>query len=232
MRKPNWEKIILSSALFVLITSALYVTVMLAIAPSVSSGEGARVKSDYLLMLLQSLLGIAAMMLPGLIEHRLRLKIPSKMMIVYVLFLFGAIYLGEIRDFYYRIPYWDTILHTLSGGMLGALGFSIVALLNKTDRVSFNLSAGFVAIFAFCFAVTMGVFWEIYEFAMDGLLGFNMQKFALRDGSELVGRAALSDTMVDLIVDCLGALVITISGYLSMVYKTGWLERLLLKRKK
>lgn len=49
---------------------------------------------------------------------------PSGMELAFLLFLFGAIYLGEVRGFYFRIPYWDTILHAFSGGMLGALGFT------------------------------------------------------------------------------------------------------------
>ena len=28
----------------------------------------------------------------------------------------------------------------------------------------------------------MGVVWEFYEFTLDGLLGLNMQKFALENG--------------------------------------------------
>ena len=65
----------------------------------------------------------------------------------------------------------------------------------------------FVAMFSFCFAVSIGAVWEIYEFSFDGLLGLNMQKFLLADGTPLVGRAALTDTMKDIIVDTIGALI-------------------------
>ena len=78
-----------------------------------------------------------------------------------------------------------------------------------------NLSPVFVAVFAFCFAVTLGVFWEIYEFTFDGILRLNMQKFMLENGTQLIGRAALLDTMKDLIVDCLGALIMSFVGYLK-----------------
>ena len=91
--------------------------------------------------------------------------------------------------------------------MIGALGFSIVTLLNKTEEVPMNLSPLFVALFSFCFAVTLGVVWEFYEFTFDGLLGLNMQKFALENGTQLIGRAALTDTMIDLFVDAVGALL-------------------------
>ena len=62
--------------------------------------------------------------------------------------------------------------------MIGALGFSIVTLLNKTEKVPIVLSPLFVALFSFCFAVTLGVIWEFYEFTFVGiftsLLGFIM----------------------------------------------------------
>ena len=191
-----------------------------------------RTKSDYILMMLQCTLGIIAMLLPGLLTKRLRIVIPSGIYILYVIFLYCAIYLGEVRSFYYSVPHWDTILHCFSGAMLGALGFSFVTLLNNTQRVPVNLSPSFVAVFAFCFALSLGVVWEIYEFTFDGLLGLNMQKFALEGGEPLVGRDALADTMKDLIVDALGALATSIIGYVSIKYRKGWIEKLQIYRRK
>ena len=235
MRKQiNWEKVIVWTVLAALIFSAIFVIVMLVRSPweTKSNEPNARTKGDYSLMLLQCVLGILAMFLPSMLEHRIKIIIPSRMMIMYALFLYGAIYLGEVRNFYYVIPYWDTILHMSSGGMLGALGFSVIVLLNNTDRVPINLSPVFVAFFAFCFAIAIGVAWEIYEFTFDGLLGLNMQKFALQDGTLLVGRDAVSDTMQDLIVDVVGAGAISGLGYISLKYKKGWVERLLLRKHK
>jgi len=213
------------------VVSTVYVIVMIFKAPTklVPSTTDVRTKSDYVLMLMQCILGILAMALPSLLERRVKLIIPSRMIIVYALFLYGAIYLGEIRNFYYIIPHWDTILHTFSGGMLGTLGFSIIVLLNRTDKVPIDLSPMFIVVFTFCFAVTLGVIWEIYEFSVDSLLGLNMQKFALENGTPLIGHAALLDTMKDLIVDCIGALVTSTAGYISLKHKKGWVERLLLK---
>ncbi len=231
-RKLNWEKIIFYFVLISLIVASISVIILMIAAPSKSTASADRTKSEYVLMLLQSVLGIAAMFLPALIEHRIKLIIPSRMMIVYALFLYCAIYLGEVRDFYYVIPHWDDILHATSGATLSALGFSIIVLLNNTDRVPVNLSPIFVCLFTFCFAVTLGALWEIYEFTFDGLLGLNMQKFALRDGTQLVGHTALKDTMKDLVTDSLSAFTISALGYVSLIYKKDWVERLLLKRQR
>ncbi len=214
-----------------MIVSTVVVTVAMLLAPSVPTEGYARIKSEYVLMLLQSILGIFAMLLPSWLYRRWGVEIPSFMMILYAVFLYCAIYLGEVRGFYFLIPYWDTILHTFSGIALGALGFSVLTLLNKTDRVPLQLSPVFVAVFAFCFAIAVDVVWEIYEFAADGIFQMNMQKHSLADGQPLIGRQALSDTMTDLVVDSIGAVFISLVGYVSLKFKKGWVEKLLLNRK-
>lgn len=206
---------------FVLVTLALsvvYSAIMMSLAPA-ELEDGApyqKLKSDYLLMLVQCLLGIIVIFLPSVIERRFKVDIPNFMEGVYFIFLFAAIYLGEIRDFYYVVPHWDTILHAISGVMLASLGFYIVQLLNSSINIRLELSPFFICLFAFCFAVTLGTMWEIYEFTFDGILGLNMQKFMLEDGTQLAGRAALSDTMKDLIVDAIGALVVCVLGFFTI----------------
>lgn len=197
------------------------------------AGVDERVRSDYILMFLECILGIFAMLLPGMLTKKFKIEIPEKIYYLYVLFLYAAIFLGEVRDFYYTIPYWDTILHTFSGAMIGFIGFSLIDILNNNvERVT--LSPFFIAFFAFAFAITVGVVWEFYEFTSDGVFGTNMQKYKLRDGTELVGREALKDTMEDLMVDVLGAFVASGIGYISLKYKKGWIDdlRIKIRRKK
>lgn len=187
-----------------------------------------RVKSDYVLMLLECLLGIFAMILPGMLTKKFKIEIPDKMYYLYVIFLYAAIFLGEVRDFYYVIPYWDTILHMFSGAMIGFIGFSLIDILNNNNQ-RVTLSPFFIAYFAFCFAIQVGVIWEFYEFTSDGVLGTNMQKFKLKDSTELVGREALEDTMEDLMVDVSGAFIASGVGYVSLKYKKGWIDDLRIK---
>jgi len=98
--------------------------------------------------------------------------------------------------------------------MLGALGFSLISILNNTKEIDLELSPFFISLFAFCFAVAAGAIWEIYEFSVDSLLTLNMQKYMLEDGTPLIGQEALADTMKDLIVDAISALVISTAGYI------------------
>jgi len=210
--KSEKARNVISFGVFItLILSCAYSIVHIVLAPSGAVAEqSVKLKSDYVLMLIQCILGLIVMMLPAIIERRLKIIMPNYMHICFVLFLYAGIYLGEVRSFYYLVPHWDTILHTFSGVMLGALGYAIVDMLNSQEKINVHMSPVFVALFAFCFAVAMGTIWEIYEFTVDRLLSLNMQKYAMENGTVLLGAEALMDTMKDLIVDTLGALVFTL----------------------
>ncbi|PAY16133.1 hypothetical protein CKO51_28430 [Rhodopirellula sp. SM50] len=147
---------------------------------------------------------------PTHFANRIRVKIPPESEVMTVAFIFASLFLGEIRDYYIRFWWWDIALHTTSGGLLGILGLLLVYVLNETPRVDLHMRPGFVAFFAFCFALATGAIWEVFEFSMDQFFGMNMQKPMLGDPS------GLTDTMIDLIVDALGALVVSIAGYLYL----------------
>ena len=114
--------------------------------------------------------------LPQFVENRLRVEIPSVLEIVIFVFVFMAEILGELDSYYLKYQHWDTILHTTSGFLLAAVGYSLVNLLNKSEKVRVQLSPAYLAIVAFCFSMTMGVLWEFFEFAADRWLLFDMQK--------------------------------------------------------
>lgn len=199
-----------------LAASVIYTLTRWSGAPEVINDPTVRVRSDYELMLIQCLGGLVVMFLPSFVHRRFAIDIPGFMQIAYFVFLYAAIYLGEVRSLYYRIPNWDTLLHFFSGAMLGAVGFQLVRILNDAKRDWLSLSHGFVAFFAFCFAVTCGAVWEIYEFSIDALFGTNMQKVITDTGEALVGHAAVGDTMTDLIIDTAAAGLVAIAGYLSL----------------
>ena len=114
--------------------------------------------------------------LPQFVENRMNIEIPSVLEIVIFVFVFMAEILGELDSYYLKYEHWDTILHTSSGFLLAAVGFSLVNLLNKSERVRVQLSPVYLAVVAFCFSMTMGVLWEFFEFAADRWLLFDMQK--------------------------------------------------------
>ena len=142
IKRLDWKKIIGALLLITLLFSILYSIVKIVNAPHEGEGldESVRVKSDYTLMLIQCVLGLIVMAIPSLIERRWMINIPNYMYVLYFIFLYCAIYLGEVRNFYFAIPHWDTILHAFSGAMLGALGFSLVSILNGSKHLRLKLS--------------------------------------------------------------------------------------------
>ena len=114
--------------------------------------------------------------MPSVVQATFKVEFPTLLEIIILLFIFAAEVLGEISAFYIKFPYWDTILHTLNGFLCGAIGFSLVEIMNGNKRLRFELSPLFMAVVAFCFSMTIGVAWEIFEFSMDSLYHLDMQK--------------------------------------------------------
>ncbi len=150
---------------------------------------------------------------PSILSKKFGVYLPKRLQLIITLFIFAAQILGEIGDFYEKISWWDTMLHTISGVILGLVGFLFVYLLNEKGNINVNLSPRFVILFAFCFALTMGVFWEFFEFGADRIFGYNMQNF------RMPGEDGLVDTMCDLIVDTIGAIIACIGGYIYIKRK-------------
>ncbi len=134
-----------------------------------------------------------------LIERRYKIDIPIEFEIGIVLLIYGSIVLGELRGYYAAFWWWDLILHTLTGVIVGLVGFLILLTLYRRKQVI--ASPASIALFSFSLAAAIGGLWEIFEFGMDQLFGLNMQKSGLRD------------TMWDIIVNSIGALLASLTGY-------------------
>ena len=122
------------------------------------------------------ILTLLLLIVPSFVQVTFKIELPTTLEIIVLFFIFAAEILGEINEFYLLFPFWDTVLHTLNGFLAAAIGFSLVDLLNRSERTVFNLSPVFTAIVAVCFSMTIGVVWEFFEFGMDQFLGYDMQK--------------------------------------------------------
>ena len=141
-------------------------------------------------------------LLPVLFQSRFGIHLPMRFLAGIVIFVFATIFLGEAFDFYNRFWWWDVVLHGGSAMAFGLVGFLFVFMLFEGDR--YAAPAWAVAFVSFCFALSIGTVWEIFEFAMDQLFGLNMQK------------SGLVDTMWDLIVDTVGAGFGAMVGFLYL----------------
>ena len=115
-------------------------------------------------------------LLPQFVENRLNIDIPTTLEVVIFVFVFAAEILGELQSYFIKYSNWDTILHTSSGFLCAAVGFSLVDLLNRSDNAKVQLSPDYLAITAFCFSMTIGILWEFIEFSADRLFLLDMQK--------------------------------------------------------
>lgn len=200
--------------------------------------------------------------LPSFLERKIRIDIPNTLEIIILLFIFAAEILGEIRAYYVTFPYWDTMLHTLNGFLCAAIGFSLLDILNRNERLTFSLSPVYLAVVAFCFSMTIGVLWEFFECTMDQLFLLDMQKdtivhsigsvmldptggntpVAIHNITDVIVVTAdgtqhplglggyldigILDTMKDLFVNFIGAVVFSFIGYFYVKNRgRGWFAR-------
>ena len=190
------------------------------------------------------ILTLLLLLMPCFIQLNLKIELPTPLEITILLFIFAAEILGEIQAYYIRFPFWDTVLHTLNGFLMAAIGFALVDILNRSEKFSFQLSPIFLAIVAFCFSMTIGVLWEFFECGMDQFFGLDMQKDTIVNSISSVvldptnsnvpvtieniddvvvnGKSlglggyleiGLLDTMKDLFVNFIGAVMFSVIGF-------------------
>ena len=204
------------------------------------------------------ILTLILFLVPVVIDRKFNIRLPNTLETIILLFIFSAEILGEINEFYLHFAHWDTILHTLNGFLCAAIGFSMIDILNRKEVFHTKLSPIFVALVAFCFSMTVAVLWEFFEFGMDRVFKYDMQKDEIlktiatvelnpsgknvavvidniektiiqsRDNegnlvlTEIDGGyldIGISDTMKDLIVNFIGAIVFFILGLLYIKNK-------------
>ncbi|NHB77021.1 hypothetical protein [Rhodobacter calidifons] len=154
-----------------------------------------------------TLVALVLTVLPGKLASRVGLHLPPSFLAAIALFVLATLYLGEVYDFYDRFWWWDLVLHFGSAMGFGILGFLLVFMLFEGDRYAAPPWA--LGVLSFCLAMTVGVLWEIFEYAMDTLFGFNMMK------------SGLPDTMGDFIVNTLGALLASLAGVVYLLDRAG-----------
>jgi len=147
---------------------------------------------------------IGLSVVPSFALRRQRVYVPPEFQLIAVAFVFFSFFLGSGRDYYYRFWWWDIVLHTSSGFLLGIVGWIALFLLNNTDRIPKGVRPSFLCFFGVTFAVFLGVIWEIFEFAVDRMWP---------EVNMMSNETGVADTMHDLIVNLIGAVVVAVMGY-------------------
>ena len=155
---------------------------------------------------------LALMELPAVLERNLELPLDFRL----TLWLVVPVFLHALGSMglYAAVGVWDNLTHALSSSLVAAAGYTTVRALDvHYDGV--YLPGKFVAAFLLIFTLAFGVFWEILEFAIDGA--------ATMTGTDSVlAQHGLDNTMLDLVFDAVGALVVAVwgSAHLSRVSDT------------
>ncbi|MEE0913618.1 MAG: hypothetical protein U0L76_03420 [Ruminococcus sp.] len=210
-------------------------------------------------------LSFLLLMIPSFIENQMKIDLPNVMEVIMILFVFSANIMGEMAAFYEKIPIWDTLLHTMNGFICAGVGFGLIDILNSNDKIKMNLSPIFVCLFSFCFSMTVGTVWEFFEFGMDMFFGKDMQKdtvvnyinsYLLSGESNQMIRIkeitdtvvngeslgingyldiGLIDTMKDMLVNFVGAVVFNFAGFFYLKHRgkhAGFVRNFIPRRKK
>ncbi|WP_435358770.1 hypothetical protein [Haloarchaeobius sp. DFWS5] len=111
---------------------------------------------------------------------------------------------GMSRNLYLALPWWDHVTHTLSASLVAAAGYATVRALDL-HRDDIYLPPEFTLVFVLSFVLAFGVLWEVLEFVL-GLLG------DLLGGKAVLTQFGVEDTMVDLVFDMLGGIVVAVWG--------------------
>ncbi len=149
---------------------------------------------DYLIFI-RTLLAFLLILVPALVDVYFGIRVPPFLDLI----ITAAIFFhqrGVIFGIYDLIPKYDMVLHTFSSIVLASLIITSLYLLEKNWK-GLKMSTGFLVFFTITTTMAMGVIWEIAEFTIDQLFGYNTQP-------------GLVDTMQDLILDTVGASLVAI----------------------
>lgn len=159
-----------------------------------------------------SVLTLLLMFLPRLIKSRAKVNLPIEFDVVLVIFVYAAVFLGKAGLAYNHFWWWDVVLHTSSGFILGFIAFLMLYV--KVQQKKIQASRLLIGLIIFSIALAFGAVWEIFEYGLAEVFGGN------------ITAAGLRDTIQDLIVDGLGGLVMAKIGVGQIFdHKQGFIAR-------
>jgi uncharacterized membrane protein YjdF len=149
-------------------------------------------------------------MLPTLVSRRHKKNLPWTLdfLVTFSLFLHT---IGVVFDFYHTTDYWwwDKMTHLLGTFVVGMAALYLVFMVQFLGKVIMSIPmAGF---FIFMVAMGVGALWEIAEFWNDRILATTTQ-------------ISLNETMWDLQMNMLGAIIASLLGARFLYVKRDELE--------
>lgn len=177
--------------------------------------------------IIQLLLMMSIIILPEKLKDKIGLQIPIVLESSMTVFAFCGFVLGDVFDFYKKIPVWDSILHAFSGVILAYAGFVLIDYFVKRESINISMGHMFICTSVVLFSLALGAMWEIGEYLTDDIFGTNTQQYMESTQGTLYGKKdipleghdALGDTMKDLMLDLAGAATIATIEYCKEEYR-------------
>lgn len=144
--------------------------------------------------------------LPSLLKSYFSMHIPLALDAAIGVFTFLSLFLGALHNFYDLFHFWDALLHFQSGLLLSIGGFVLIYTISGRNNKRLRLTPSFISFASFNFSLAVSVIWEIYEYILDSRFGYHMQN------------GGNTDTMEDLILNTIGAIIIASGAYVWMKY--------------
>ncbi|UPM42772.1 hypothetical protein [Halocatena salina] len=167
-------------------------------------------------IIVNSLIGLAVAQLPPLMERDYDIPMdPTLTLWITVAVFFHALGTvgipGADLSFYRSVWWWDHLTHALSASVVAAAGYATVRAIDlHTDKI--HLPSKFMFVFLLLFVLAFGVLWEVLEFVVS-------EAARVVGGEPILTQYGLEDTMLDLVFNAVGAIVVALWGtaYLSGV---------------
>jgi hypothetical protein len=160
-------------------------------------------------IVVNAVIGFGVTQLPALLERDYQIPMDPAL----TLWITVAVFLhslgtaglpGSTVNLYRSVWWWDHLTHTLSSSVVAGAGYATARAIElHSDGVS--LPERFMFVFILLFVLAFGVFWEVIEFGVAGLASLSGTRSVLT-------QYGLDDTMLDLLFDTLGGVVVAVWG--------------------
>ena len=137
-------------------------------------------------------------LLPIIIELIFGRRLPNLIVLFFLIYVFLAGF-GSVLDLYGIIPYYDKFIHVLAGYVFAVLGLIVISLLDDY----YKFKPWTIALFTFCFTLSVSLCWELMEWAGDSFFGQTAQG----DPIPPYNAPLVTDTDEDMLCNFCGGLI-------------------------
>ena len=169
------------------------------------------------------------MCVPFLIKKLFKITFSKVVSSIYYIYMFLAGFVGTVLEVYRTWAGWDMVIHFLMGLVISILSIYVLNYtIYKKDKSRHNLF--FTFLFMFVFALGICAVWEVLEFVCDLIFNTGFQRYVTYSGISLVGKAAIFDTMIDLVMGALGAIIGIVFVYFAQKISKRFLKTFVIKK--